>query len=375
MVMGTSVAVKERLLIEEVLEQGYLLRLSGKNIRTGEDGYTWGCALKDSQIIGGKEKENYPPETLVAEQWICSDDQSCLSLVEFPGGEQKVLSRFLAEHGEQVLGRAHMEQFGPYLGSIMKLIETNDHPQKGSLSLQVHPAQNCDDLPPKPEMWLSLGQQSRLFLGWNKDMTELEVEKALSDKSIFQYLNQISLQNGERVIVPGGLVHAIRYGSFIAEWSVALTKQELQHEGLHHATVALSDETDGKAPRPGKADKNKALEVLSLSQGFECFNSALLNSPEQVLFQDEAGNLRRCLFHCYGLMVEEVIVTTEMEIDDVFAAGSCFVYQGQLSVQGTVFKQLMIQGEEFVWPITLRKARLVCAGQEPVRLFRWFRLS
>jgi len=100
---------------------------------------------------------------------------------------------------------------------LFKVIDAND-----KLSVQVHPNNSNAALTqgePKTEMWYVLDrvQGSRLYAGLREEVTPEVLRSALLDGTADRCLTEVSINPGDAIFIPGGLVHAIGEGCLIYE--------------------------------------------------------------------------------------------------------------------------------------------------------------
>ena len=110
-----------------------------------------------------------------------------------------------------------MDRF-PYFPLLIKLIDA-----KENLSVQVHPSDDYalkyEQSFGKSEMWhiISADEGSGLYVGLNKDYTKEEIEKALKEGNILEYLNFYQVKPGETYVIKPGTIHAIGKGVRLIE--------------------------------------------------------------------------------------------------------------------------------------------------------------
>lgn len=310
------------------------------NIRTAKPtdttGYTWGKPYAFSNImksVFNKEVLHIAIDDIVAERWIVSDDKTMGSKVIMKHGPVS-FSEILGKHGEELLGSKHFNHFGPHLGIVMKLIDTHPDKNKGSLSVQVHPAQNHPTIPSKPEVWLGKGS---FYLGFKDNLSDAEILSAVYDGTLEQHLNLIICDTKQKLCVRGGLTHAIRHNSFLYEWSNSPTIGEIAKGGLADATIGLYDKTDGKVPRPGKEKPELALEVIKHANLNDGDEEEQVNT---ILYSDNNCSHVR-LFDFEGLVVERITLSGEYKL--ATSHGTAFyVESGVVRLDDEVFGE----GEE-----------------------------
>jgi len=333
-------------------------------------GYTWGKPADVSNIVAilkksGSSETQLGIETTdrVAERWLCSDDQA-LGSVTLAG---KPFFELLQENPEEMLGEAHVAAHGAYLKTIMKQLDTHADPKKGSLSVQVHPRPGHPSRPAKPEMWKGTGA---LYLGWNKAVTLAEITAAYESGTFEKLMNALELSPEKLVLVKGGMIHAIRYNTFTAEWSMAPGAEDIKKGNLKDATVSPYDRTDGKTPRPGKENLEATLELLSLySDGFAQTTAAELFTEPHMLDQ-QPGGVATALFRTPEVSVNQIDVATEYLWNLAGRGLPAYVETGQIEVfcDGQKIDQLQA-GEEVFIPAACRS--ILLRAEQASTLYSW----
>jgi hypothetical protein len=317
------------------------------------------------------EQAGFTPDESVAERWIASDDRTSPSHALPAPGEtpSSSLAELVERFGADLLGPGHLEHFGPFLGTLMKQIDTHAEPARGSLSVQVHPFSGYPDHPSKPEFWMGSG---RIYLGWNRDMDENAVRDAVRRKNLEQYLNALEIRPDRLIPVPVGTVHAIRFDSFLLEWSKSVTRSEADGKDLKKATLALYDSTDGKVPRPGKEDVDGALRLMHRAGTLGCGVPPFLEPRE--CFRDASGNTVTRMVHSSEIVVEQLCVISEIDLSLEDRGFPVYLDQGELDVlkSGQPVDRLLA-GEERFFPWRMRRAGLRNTAPRPALLYRWYR--
>lgn len=351
------------------------------NLRTepasATTGYTWGKPAVLSNILRGLEATGYTASTLnldqdtiVAERWLTSDDRALGSQVIDSAGQ--IVGSFwelLEESGAEILGEQHFQAYGPFLGCIMKQLDTNAVPTKGSLSVQVHPKPGHPTRPAKPEMWQGSGH---IYLGWQHEVTPAEIQAAYEAGTLEQLMNAITLSPEKLILVGGGMIHAIRYDTFTAEWSMAPGAADIGKGNLKDATVSPYDRTDGKTPRPGKEDLAGTLSLLSeYENGFKASSEASLLTQPLVLDQVKNQYERVALFRTPEVWVDQIKVAGMYELDLSMRGLPLFIKSGQVVVshQGQGLETL-VAGQEVFVPHSLGKVQLTALA--PTVLQLWY---
>ena len=165
--------------------------------------YLWG---------GEKLKEKYgkvTDKTPCAESWELSFHKDGLTQVASGKTLQEIASA--KDFGQ----RATAFPFFPVLN---KFIDA-----KQDLSVQVHPSdeyalKNENSLG-KTEIWYIVEAEkgAGIYLGFNRDVSKEEYERAIAEKRLTELLNFYEVQAGECYFIPSGTIHAIGAGCLICE--------------------------------------------------------------------------------------------------------------------------------------------------------------
>lgn len=106
----------------------------------------------------------------------------------------------------------------PYFPLLIKLIDAKDN-----LSIQVHPSDDYalknENSFGKTEMWyiLSAEKGSGLYVGLNDNYSKEQIEKALTNGTIQNYLNFYEVKTGDCFLINPGTIHAIGAGVRLIE--------------------------------------------------------------------------------------------------------------------------------------------------------------
>lgn len=197
-------------------------------------------ALKD-YLWGGKRLETFLKKNekgllRIAESWEISTHPDGESLIEL----EKCLTPLKKLTGD--------------IPFIVKYIDAAE-----DLSVQVHPDEEYARLHEKSggknEMWLILEaeREASIYLGFNRDVSRMEVEKSVENGEFLSLLNKIPVKRGEVYFIPSGAVHAIGKGCFICE---------IQQSS--NITYRLYDyKRTGADGKPRELHLKKALDVLN----------------------------------------------------------------------------------------------------------------
>ena len=119
---------------------------------------------------------------------------------------------------ERIVGEGVYNYYGRQFPLLVKFLDI-----KGKLSVQVHPddeiaAERYDSLG-KNEIWYVLDAEpgSKIYAGFNKDMTAQELYDRCHDGSVEEVLNVIHPKKGDVLYITPGTVHAAEGGLLIAE--------------------------------------------------------------------------------------------------------------------------------------------------------------
>ena len=257
-----------------------LLRPSGKD-------YLWGGNRLNDEF----EKEmNLSP---VAETWECSthpDGPSYVSGGKFDGMK---LAEVLQMHPEY-LGERHKGKKD--LPILIKFIDA-----KKDLSVQVHPSDEYarkheNGQLGKTEMWyvLDAGKTAKLMYGLKRDSSKAEIQKAVANGTVMNYLQQIKVKKNDLFFIEAGTIHAIGAGTLVAE---------IQENS--NLTYRLYDyDRIGKDGKKRELHIDKALEVANLKSSTEP------RQPLRVL-KYRQGVASELLTRCKYFEVYRMMVNTE----------------------------------------------------------------
>ncbi|MDE7137210.1 MAG: class I mannose-6-phosphate isomerase [Ruminococcus sp.] len=176
-------------------------------LRPSAKDYIWG---------GTKLKREYNKDMgmeRIAETWECSVHPDGPSKVISGEHTGSTLDSVIAEHPEY-LGKNNKDGF-PVL---IKFIDAGK-----DLSVQVHPDDEYSLIHEhqngKTEMWyiMEAEENTSLVYGFENEISESAVRRAVSEGEITEYLHYESVHKGDVFYIPAGTVHAIGKGAVIAE--------------------------------------------------------------------------------------------------------------------------------------------------------------
>ncbi len=233
----------------------------------------------------------------LAETWECSTHPDGPSMIATGDLKGKTLSEALNAHPEWV-GSHPLATMGgrPELPILVKLIDA-----KENLSLQVHPndeyATRVENSLGKTEMWyvLAAKKEAELVFGFNQDVTETVIRKAVDDGSITRYLNHVPIHKDDLFYIEAGTVHAIGGGALIAE---------IQESS--NITYRLYDYD--------RVDKNGQKRQLHVDRAMEVANMNCSRNPRQPMrtLRYKNGCASELLTRCRYFQVERLLLNTEI---------------------------------------------------------------
>lgn len=146
--------------------------------------------------------------------------------VILPDGRREYLADVVSRFPEKVLGKKHMDFYGPCLGMLIKMLDA-----KTPFLLQCHPTREnaqkyWNSTFGKEECWYVLGirqdvpEPPYILLGFKEGVTRECFEEAYRSgdgKRLEAMCHKIPVQPGECYLIPGGVPHALGAGCFVAE--------------------------------------------------------------------------------------------------------------------------------------------------------------
>lgn len=240
----------------------------------------------------------------LAESWELSLNIDGLSVVD--GGEydglpiDKVITR--AQWG------ANAQRFD-FFPVLVKLIDSRQN-----LSVQVHPddkfALESDGQYGKTEMWhiLSAEPNAQIYLGLRETLTPRQFDECIANGTILDYLNAVTVQEGQTYFIPSGTIHAIGAG---------VTLIEVQQNSSLTYRVYDYNRLDAQGnPRP--LHISKAKQVANLTK-YDVPNPA----RDELLCQCE-------YFTCYLYLGKRNLFNAD-------SFGSLTVVDGSIAINGAEF--------------------------------------
>jgi len=293
--------------------------------------YIWGGACLATHFH--RTGTPYP----CAESWEISAHPDGPSIVANGQYAGRSLPELASEFGVALMGTQTPDPTRFPL--LIKLIDAND-----KLSVQVHPNNSNAALTqgePKTEMWYVLNRNpgSSLYTGLREGVTPEVLQTALLDGTAEKCLAEVSINPGDAIFIPGGLVHAIGGGALI---------YEVQQNS--NTTYRLFDwnrvGADGK-PRPLHIEESfKTIEWDNAGNKHAPRTSTLVRSPNDRLkpaelergavFRDGAA-MRECL-NAGMTGYQSLVSCTFFQVGKLALEGNTSVKQ-----DGTSFTALFIE--------------------------------
>lgn len=140
-------------------------------------------------------------------------------LSTLPDGRTLVAA--LERDPEAWLGSAHLAEYGPEPGLLVKLLDAAER-----LPVHTHPdrtfaSRHLDCAHGKTEAWLVLDAEpgAQVWLGFREDvdLERLTTMVEAQDEGLLDSLNGFAVERGDAVLVPAGQPHAIGAGVFVVE--------------------------------------------------------------------------------------------------------------------------------------------------------------
>jgi mannose-6-phosphate isomerase len=198
-----------------------------------------------------------PGDGPIGEAWVLSDRTDHASRVADGPLEGRTLGQLLELYPEQMLGRLAGRY--PRFPLLLKFLDVRE-----LLSLQVHPADDRQDLLPagetgKTEAWVVLeaGAKSRIYAGLKPGTTTDDLRRAIASGVVADNVASFVPRQGDAVLVPAGTVHSL--GDVMVF--------EIQENS--DVTFRLDDwgHIDPKTGRPRALQVDQALRAIDVAQG------------------------------------------------------------------------------------------------------------
>lgn len=176
--------------------------------------------LKEKVWGGSKLKELFNKEGngTIGESWEISGVNGDISEVSNGELKGKKLNDLVEYYTSDLLGKKVYKLYQTNFPLLFKFIDAEQ-----DLSVQLHPndalAQERHNSFGKTEMWyvMQAEENSRLILGFNREMNQATYEKFLQNNDIIEILHSEKVKEGDSFFIAPGTVHAIGAGVVLAE--------------------------------------------------------------------------------------------------------------------------------------------------------------
>jgi len=257
-----------------------------------------------SYVWGGDRIPSYFRRTLppgkYAESWEVSDRKEGMCIVGNGPFKGKTFQELLEGQREKLVGKGMWKKF-PLL---VKVIDSREN-----LSVQVHPDETSAralKAEPKTEMWIAL-ERSTVYAGLKTGVGREDFLEALEQKRTEELLQKFTLEKGEFLFIPAGLIHSIGAGSFL-----------LEVQQNSNTTYRLYD-----WGREGRE--------LHLENGLFCVNwekQQIVKSPPEAIFEGGQTLVSNPYFTVQSLDIKD-----EAEIPPVESCQILFCVSGEARVE------------------------------------------
>lgn len=267
-----------------------------------------------TQIPKRYNREAY--DGICAESWEISTRPEGMSVItngRFAGMTLKDL--ILKEGADKIIGANYSDW--SELPLLIKLIDS-----KQKLSVQVHPDNENAHLTggePKTEMWYVLdAEPDAIVYAGLKPGTSLEkFEEGIKNNDLEKFMEQVPVQKGTTIFIPGGTVHAISNGCLLLEvqQSSNTTYRVYDWGRVGH---------DGK---PRELHVEAALKTIHFEQGVD----GLVQTP--VVLSDENDHRLEEYVQCPYFNFRKLTLDGEITIQKTTEAfNGLFVESGEIEV-------------------------------------------
>lgn len=174
------------------------------------------------RVWGGKHLSEFKSlknkVTGLGESWELSSVQTKLSVVANGFLKGNTIEELTEIYMGDLVGEKVYERFGMEFPLLLKFIDSAE-----ALSIQVHPddklALERHNAYGKTELWyiIEADKDSELYVGFNRQLTEVEFAGTMKRKELLSVLNVENPQAGDVFFLPAGRIHAIGKHIMLAE--------------------------------------------------------------------------------------------------------------------------------------------------------------
>ena len=230
--------------------------------------------------------KNLPTEDLYGESWEASAHPNGLGTVLNGTFQGLTIPELLKEHGEGILGKEIFQKYEGMFPLLLKFLDIND-----KLSIQVHP----DDLYSIPieksfgkaECWyvISASDDAKLVMGMKENVSREEYTKKANKNDFTDLFEEISVKEGDLVVIKPGMVHASLEGSILI--------CELQQNSDITYRIYDFDRLENGVKRP--LHIAKSADVIDFNAKADVRHFGGKNSPEVELLDWEYFTLNKLI--------------------------------------------------------------------------------
>lgn len=291
------------------------------------------------------------------------------------GDETVSLKSIIDKDAEKLLGKAHYEKIGKQLGVLIKLIDSSER-----LTIQVHPDKKkalelFNSAYGKTECWHILGgriingENPCIYMGFKEGITKEKWVEFFNQQDISGMLatmNKFDVNQGDTVLIKGGIPHAIGAGCFLAE---------IQEPTDYTIRV------EKKTPSGFKVDDFLCHQGLGFDKMFDCFDFKGVSKKEakerwyikpKVLDKQSSGITTALITYedTDLFRMNEIKVTQEYNISIPATFSALYVLEGTGYIQKENHREEINPGNQFFVPAGTKKLNIV--AKTPLRLLHCF---
>lgn len=173
------------------------------------------------RVWGGRNLQQFGlqlPEGHIGEAWTIADHPNGSSRIANGELQGATLEDLRGRFDAELFGtKARMREDGRF-PLLVKLLDCED-----DLSVQVHPTDEYDRLPPgelgKTEMWYVLDAKpgAKIIYGLKPGIDRAALAAAIEEGRIMDALQEVPVAAGDSFYIPAGTVHALCAGVLVAE--------------------------------------------------------------------------------------------------------------------------------------------------------------
>ncbi len=282
------------------------------------------------------------PTANIGESWEISGVKGSESIVDGGPDDGKSLNHLVSSYRERLVGTDNYRRFGNEFPLLVKFIDARQ-----DLSIQVHPddetARRQGYPCGKTEMWYVLhsDDEARLYNGLRQHLTPDDYRRMVDDHTITQALAHYRVHEGDVFFIPGGRIHSIGAGCFVAE-------------------IQQTSDLTYRIYDYGRRDRNGNLRQLHTREAAEAIDFTVSEGGYRTYYepmQDEGVQLVSCPYFTtavYDLNDPMTIDYSDLDSFVIFVAlqGSCDITDNE----GHTVR--LREGESLLIPATVRTVRI-----------------